>query len=77
VINEQLKEQRWAEALRNRQTALDDRAQVALRDASGPFKTGRKPPSSSLLRVIAGGRPRAAPITLYVTGRESPVPANL
>ena len=73
MINEQLKEQRWAEALRTRQAVLDARAQVALRDASGPFKTGRKPPSSSLLRVIAGGHQRAAPITLYVTGRGAAV----
>jgi hypothetical protein len=62
--------------MRSRQAVRDARAQVALRDASGPFKKGRKPPSS-LLRVIAGGHPRAAPITLYVTGRGAPVWENL
>ena len=36
-INERLKEQRWAESMRTRQAVLDNRAQVALRDASGPF----------------------------------------
>jgi hypothetical protein len=30
--------------------------------------TEYRPPSSSLLRVITTGRPRAAPITLCVTG---------
>jgi hypothetical protein len=58
--------------LRTRRAVLDARAQVALRDASGPFKKGRKSPSS-LLRVITGGHPRATPITLYVTGRGAPV----
>ena len=58
--------------MRTRQAVLDARAQVALRDASGPLKKGRKP-SSSLLRVISGGHPRATPITLYVTGRGAPV----